>query len=162
PLFDAVRRSHPGQIEREPRRWDTRLGLLQTPWSPRDSVVRAAVHTGPNGDLDGYIIYRTEDSHDRRRPGSRLNLSELMALTQNPSVALWRFCSEMALIGEVRAGMRSPDEPLLWLLDNPRAAVTETHRGDLLWLRPLDIPRLLSTRRYATSGSLVIDVTDPI
>ena len=57
--------------------------------------------------------------------------------------------------------MRPPDEPLPWLLADPRAVLRQVRRSDLLWVRPLDVPALLAARRYQTSGQVVLEVDDP-
>jgi predicted acetyltransferase len=58
--------------------------------------------------------------------------------------------------------MRPTDEPLPWLLHNPRAALPKTQLADLLWLRPLDVPATLAARRYAAPARLVLEVSDPL
>jgi predicted acetyltransferase len=162
PVFDRFRKTRPGQIDREPVRWDTRLGLRETPWGPRDSVVRCAVHASTAGDVDGYVFYRSEELRVNGRFGTRLDVGELIALATEAYLALWRLCCEMDLVREVHAGMRCPDEPLQWLLDNPRAAVRETRRTDFLWVRTLDTPRFLASRRYLSEERLVVSVRDPL
>jgi predicted acetyltransferase len=162
PIFERFRRSRPGQIDRRPLRWDVILGLRQTPWQLRDSVLRCAIHTDASGEADGYLCYRTEDNRQNGMFGSRLDLAELIALTGDAYVGLWRFCCEMDLITEVRAAMRCPDEPLHWLLTDTRAAISERRRSDFLWVRALDTPRFLSHRQYACEERLVLDVSDPL
>jgi predicted acetyltransferase len=39
-------------------------------------------------------------------------------------------------------------------------ALRQSHYGDGLWLRLLDVPAALSARRYATTGELTLDVVD--
>ncbi|GAA3051060.1 hypothetical protein GCM10020000_35260 [Streptomyces olivoverticillatus] len=63
-------------------------------------------------------------------------------------------------ITRVKTGFRAPDDLLPHLLPDPRAARVTTH-ADYLWLRPLDVPAMLSARTYACPGTLVLDVTDP-
>jgi predicted acetyltransferase len=84
-----------------------------------------------------------------------------MALTPGATRGLWRFCCEMDLVSEVRATMRPIDDPIYWLLDDPRAAIRETRCTDYLWLLPLDVARLLGARRYSCENRLVLEVTDP-
>src|SRR5690606_26413847 len=40
--------------------------------------------------------------------------------------------------------------------------VRETHRFDFLWVRPLDVVAALQARTYATDGSVVLEVRDPL
>ena len=161
-LFERFRRETPGQIDRAEWLWDVRLGLRETPWRQRDKPVRCAVHLQPDGEADGYLFYVTEENRVPGRFAARMELSELVALTNDAYLSLFRFCCEVDLISDVRAVVRGPDEPLPWLMDNPRAAISESRRSDFLWLRTLDTPRFLSCRRYASAERLVIEVQDPL
>jgi predicted acetyltransferase len=161
-IFDQFRRGRPGQIDRAPQWWDPRLGLREAPWSTSDRPVRCAVFTDAAGDIQGYLIYRVEGSWERRLPQGKLEVVELMSLTSDAYLGLWRYCCEVDLVSQVTAAMRCVDEPLPWLLENPRAALPKTQRADLLWLRPLDVPATLAARRYAAEARLVLDVSDPL
>jgi predicted acetyltransferase len=59
----------------------------------------------------------------------------------------------------VKAGDRSVDEPLRWLLQDGRA-ITKDSQDDMLWLRILDVAKALSARTYRVAGTLVVHVTD--
>jgi len=162
-IFDQFRRGRPGQIDRHPASWDTRLGLREAPWATAaDHVLRCAVFSDAGGHIQGYLTYRVDGSWERRLPTGKLEVIELMSLTPDAYLGLWRFCCEVDLVSQVIAGMRCVDEPLPWLLYNPRAALPHTQRADLLWLRPLDVPATLSARRYVSQARLVIEVTDPL
>jgi predicted acetyltransferase len=90
-----------------------------------------------------------------------VDLAELITLSPEAYLALWRLCCEMDLVSEVHAAMRCPDEPLHWLLENPRAAMQETRRTDFLWVRTLDTARFLESRRYVCDDRLTFEVRDP-
>jgi predicted acetyltransferase len=161
-IFDRFRRDRPGQIDRPPTSWDIRLRLREAPWNRDQKPPRCAVFTTPDGQPEGYLLYRAEGHWDRHLPIGRLEVVELIALSRGAYVGLWRYCCDVDLIKEIEAGMRPVYEPLAWLLDNPRAALRQTMRADLLWLRPLDLPRTLAARRYLCEGRLVIEVNDPL
>jgi predicted acetyltransferase len=74
---------------------------------------------------------------------------------------IWRFLCEIDWTSTVKASPRPVDEPLPFLLVDGRA-VQETHRGDHIWLRLLDIPAVLGARRYRTTGHLVIEAVDDV
>jgi len=93
-------------------------------------------------------------------PRSKLQAADLITLTGDAYVGLWRYAAEIDLLGDITAEMRPPDEPLPHLLDNPRKAVEQIVRNDFLWLRTLDTPRTLAARRYASEGTLVLEVED--
>lgn len=53
------------------------------------------------------------------------------------------------------------DEPLRWMLTNPRA-LRVTRSSDNLWLRLLDVGAALEARSYDAAGRLVIAVDEPV
>jgi predicted acetyltransferase len=56
--------------------------------------------------------------------------------------------------------MRRLDEPVRWQIADYRAVTLEPR--DNLWLRILDVPAVLASRRYDTNGSVTVRVTDPL
>ena len=64
----------------------------------------------------------------------------------------------MDLVTNIRAPRRAADEPLLWMLADPRRL--EQSSIDASWLRLVDVPAALSGRTYAAEGSLVLEVRD--
>jgi predicted acetyltransferase len=161
-IFDQVRRRRPGQIGRQPGWWDARLGAREAPWASSNHSLRCAVFLDARGQILGYVTYRVEGSWDRRLPKAKLEVLELMSLTPDAYLGLWRFCCEMDLVSQVTAGLRSVEEPLPWLLHNPRAALPHIQQTDFLWLRPLDVPATLAARRYASAARLVLEVKYPL
>jgi predicted acetyltransferase len=61
----------------------------------------------------------------------------------------------------VKVGLRPVDDPTPLALADGRAARL-TDRSDHTWVRLLDVPAALAARRYATTGSLVVEVDDPL
>jgi predicted acetyltransferase len=162
-IFEHVRRGFPGQIDRHPLRWDARLGLIQAPWREEQDALRCALYTPPHSnDPSGYALYRAKGDWQHHVPTGRVEIEELMVLDAEAYLGLWRYCAEIDLVGEVTAELRRPNEPLPWLLANPRKALSELARSDFLWLRALDTQRLLSARRYAAQDRLVLEVADPL
>jgi len=157
-IFDEVRRHRPGEIARRALRWDMNLGLTELPGRPtwKGWVV---VHRTGDGRPDGYVRYHVEDLWVDRQPASTLVLDELAGVSPAVEADLWRFALEVDNIATVRAGTRSPDDILPWLLTDRRAA-RMTERNDFVWLRILDVPGLLAGRAYDRSGSVVLEVVD--
>jgi predicted acetyltransferase len=162
-IFDHVRRTCPGQIDRDPVRWDTRVGLSPSPWRDPNDILRCAAYTADGSQTpSGYVLYRARGDWHNHVPTGRIEVEELMALDGDAYLGLWRYCAEIDLVSEVTADLRRPREPLSWLLADPRKALQETSHSDFLWLRALDTPRLLEARRYAAAERLVLDVDDPL
>ena len=112
-----------------------------------------------DGRLDGYVGYEVvavdPPSHDPRR----LVLHELCALTPSAYLALWDFLLGVDLTAELVARGRPVDEPIKWMLAEPRQ-LRCTWSGDRSWLRLIDVGRCLSARRYPAAGTFVIAVHD--
>lgn len=105
-----------------------------------------------NGRLDGYVTYRTS------RPA--LIVNELMAATTAANAALWRFCFDMDLMERTEAVKRPVDDPMPWLLADPRRLHRSTRDG--LWVRIVDVAAALPLRRYPENDRLVLAVQDEL
>ena len=118
-------------------------------------------HEDAGGEPDGYASYRFKHSWgDDGIPQGSLVVTELVAATADAYAALWRYCLDMDLAATVTATCRAPDEPLRWLLADPRQLRT-TAVMDFLWLRLLDVSACLAARGYAAEGALVLEVHEP-
>ena len=112
-----------------------------------------------DGEPLGYARYRTREEEDNNAPAGVLAVQELMAATDSAYVGLWHYLFGVDLIGTIQARIRPVDEPLYWMLADPRRLVRSPN--DSLWVRVVDVPAALEARRYASDISLVIAVRDP-
>ena len=104
-----------------------------------------------DGRLDGYVAYRSN------RPS--VVISELMAATREAAAALWRFCFDLDLMSVTEAIKRPLDDPLPWMLADPRRLQRTIRDG--VWLRVVNVAAALEQRRYAQPGGLTLRVSDP-
>jgi predicted acetyltransferase len=112
-----------------------------------------------DGRAQGYVTYRIHENWDDGLPGHTLSVEELVALNAEVRARLWQFCFDVDLVRVVSAGNVPVDEPLWWMLDDPRRLrVKGVH--DLLWVRMLDVETALSARTYASDAVVVIEVVD--
>ena len=105
-----------------------------------------------NGRIDGYAIYRSS------RP--TIMVTELMATTREATAALWRFCFDLDLMSNTEAIKRPMDDPLPWMLLDPRRLQRTVRDG--VWLRVVDARAALAQRRYADAGRLTLEVRDDL
>ena len=160
-VWEGHRGRSAGEISRDERAWDFRYGLLQIPGLPEPKPLFHVLAEDPAGNPVGLVRYQTEYQETARVPAAELTVHELVAATEAAELMLWHHLLSVDLIGTIKAGDRPVDEPLPWWLANARSA-RPTERSDMLWLRPLDVPRLLSERSYWTTGSVVLEVADPL
>lgn len=158
PVYEAVRATRPGWLTRTDAWWEAILGEVRTWKGGGPAWVAVAEPEDPaGGGPVGYVVYERV-SVGEGHPG-RVEVRELVAVDDGTEAALWRYCLELDLVGEVVAAC-PPDDPLRWWLADPRQ-VRVLHRRDGLWVRLLDVAAALSARRYRHDGTLVVEVHDP-
>jgi predicted acetyltransferase len=117
-----------------------------------------AAHESMTGEADGWVSYRyNQQTWPAGIPRHQVVVQDLVATDAAVHAALWRFVLDLDLVEEVSAPQRPVDEPLRWLLADPRRLRT-TEVGDHLWVRILDIPAALAARGYGAEERLVIEV----
>jgi predicted acetyltransferase len=151
-IYERLRVRQPGTVTRSDKWWDF---LFLDHASRRDGATALfhAVHP------DGYVSYRVEAHHRGGFMMNRVLVRELVALTPEAYASLWRFLLGLDLADEVEWTRASRDEPLRWMVDDPRRVGTEFVDDDV-WLRLIDVEGAFAARRYATDDGLVVDVDD--
>ncbi|WP_411071166.1 GNAT family N-acetyltransferase [Streptomyces sp. cmx-4-25] len=147
-----------GVTDRTERTWaqGTGLGFQLDPWTEP----YYAVYRSESGEPEGFVSYRTDDKwDDAKQPVNTATVRDLVAVTPAAERALWLYLCSLDWVTTVRSGYRAPDDPLPDLLPDPRAARTVSH-ADMLWVRVLDVPRLLEGRAYPVADALVLEVRD--
>jgi predicted acetyltransferase len=159
-IYDAYAAGQPGEIERIDRRWDGDLGIEDAPGRPRWNG-QVAIHRDDAGTPDGYVRFHGEEHWDDMVPDHRLIIDELHGATLAAEIDLWRHLAQMDLTASIEGEVRREHEPIKWHLSDPRAARV-TGVADFLWVRVLDVPRVLAERTYERDGALVLEVTDQV
>ena len=150
-LPEVFRRStidRPGVFQRPLHHWERDSQAPEHKQGGPGGLFYAAYENG--GTLDGYVTYRIT--------GTTLVVNELMAATKEANAALWRFCFDVDRITSTEALKRPVDDPLPWMLADPRRLQRSTRDG--LWVRLIDVRTSLELRRYMLSGHLVLEITD--
>ena len=147
-VFQRSTKDRPGMFQREQHHWE------------RDSRAQEHSQGGPgglfyvayeeNGRIDGYATYRSTRT--------TLVVNELMAATQEATAALWRFCFDVDRMSTTEALKRPVDDPLPWMLADPRRLQRSTRDG--VWVRIVDARAALELRRYLREDRLVLGVKD--
>ncbi|WP_106814415.1 GNAT family N-acetyltransferase [Microbacterium timonense] len=156
-VHERVRRSAPGEIQVPGSHWDGFAGT--NPAAEKTTEKRAVQYTDTAGEVRGAAVYAVRE-HDEDFTKGTVTVHYLVAETRDAYAALWRFLLELDLVAEVRAGELSVDEPLLWMIADQRAAKVTV--SDHQYVRVLDVPAALESRRFGAAGRLLLDVSDPI
>jgi predicted acetyltransferase len=157
-VHEEGRRRRPGEISRLAAWWDR---YFDDPEKDREGGGGQfhAVHESARGRPDGWVTYRYHSSWGHGLPAHRVDLRGLVALDPMAHASLWGYLLELDLVGELTAAVLPVDEPLRWLLADPRQ-MRVTDAGDHLWVRLIDVPRALAARGYSADVQLVLDVRD--
>ena len=157
-IFERHDRDRAGTINRAPIRWahPRMYGPLPEGETPPPEIY--LVHEDPKGKLDGALAYEILDRDSWWEKPGHIEVHDLFG-SPTAYVALWRYVLGVDLVRGVKAGMRMPDEPVRWMLADPRRL--EMKLVDQLWLRVLDVPVALSARTYGRPARIVLDVADP-
>jgi predicted acetyltransferase len=156
-VYDRVRTTRPGMVDRDERWWNAIFLDIE---SYREDATPYfwAVFEGQG--LDGYVVYRVKESRDSRGQfDSILLIEELVWATHDAYVGLWNYCFGVDLIGHIKGWKRPIDEPLLYMLTEPRAFGLQVRDGT--WIRLVEVGPALEARRYATEGRLLLGIEDP-
>ena len=154
-VYDRVRRRRPGML------------ALSGSWSdwrwferPRDEGSKPfhVIHRDREGRPDGYVVYTVKHEWPDTVAALQVEIRELIAETPDSYADLWRYVLDIDLVAGVDAFNRPADEPLLWLVSEPRRL--RMRMGDALWIRLVDVPGALPLRGYAVPDRVVFDVQD--
>ncbi|MEU4560407.1 GNAT family N-acetyltransferase [Actinoplanes sp. NPDC023936] len=157
-VYEQLRPVKVGWSSRDDRWWRYVLSDLK---EKRDGAtpLRAVVHDGPDGPT-GYALWRVKDDWNGHGPNGDVQVREVVADDPETYQALWRFLLGVDLSRTVSYRLGALDEPLQYLVDEPRRLGASV--GDGLWIRLVDLPAALAARRYATEVDVVLEVSDPI
>ena len=158
-IYDSLRHRQPGAVTRSPAMWQS---YLADPPLERGGATRMfhVVHETVAGTADGYVTYRVKAEFEGATALNAVHVVEVLAADPGVYRALWRFVLDTDLCHTVSCERGRVEEPLRWLLSDPRRFKVD-ELFDFLWLRLLDVPRALAARRYAAAGQVVLEITDP-
>ena len=160
PFHDRFRPGQPGMFGRSPEWWEARVFSDFSSRRGGATAARWAVVDGDDG-IDGYAKYRTKHAPgDDGHSGAELVITDFLAGSPESWASLWAFLLSHDLVAKFIAKLRSPDDPIFDLLAGPRRAQTEVDDG--IWVRVMDIPAALTSRRYQGDFAGVLEVHDPM
>ena len=157
-VHDAMRIHRVGWSSRPGYWWDY---LLADTDAMRDgaTTMRGVVYETADGPV-GYALWRVKSDWDSHGPAADVRVTELVAGDPGVYAALWKFLFGTDLARTASYDFASVDEPLQFMVDEPRKL--GRRYADALWIRLVDLPAALEARRYATPVDAVFEVTDPV
>lgn len=149
-IYEQMRQQTTGAVDRSPGRWRYELFDEERVRARASSMFFAICEEA--GEQTGYVAYRMRRVGDTDM--GTLEVSEQVSVTDTAHATMWRFLLNFDLVGKIIAVNRPADDPLWWMLSDPRRLNRKSH--DALWLRLLDIPKALEARTYNADGRLKI------
>jgi predicted acetyltransferase len=159
-VYDLALAERPGLYARTEPWWDRLLTDLHSDGEPSRPIrcVLAEDDSGPRG----YAVFTSAErwDEDAGLPRGVLEVSEAITTDPAATAALWHNLLSRDLVSEFRARMRPVDDPLLYLLADPRRVRSLVSDG--LWVRLVDVGRALAQRHYTSPVDVVIEVADEL
>jgi predicted acetyltransferase len=159
-VYELALAERPGMYARSEPWWDRLIGNLD-PDAARERPMRCLLAEDDSGPR-GYALYTTRSRWDQQTglPDGVLEVHE--AVTSDPAAEalLWADLFSRDLTNEFHARLRPTDDPLLYLLADPRRLRPLVIDG--LWVRLVDVGAAMAQRHYACPVDVVIEVTDDL
>jgi predicted acetyltransferase len=143
-------------------RWDryrlTRAGEISRSRAWQNQILH---HIGGSGVIavhdDGYVTWSIEEDWNDGHARHTMLIRDFAASTPQAHAALWQTVLSSDLVGTIKSRVLPEDDPISWLLTNPRVVRT-TDLNDGVWCRPQRLDACFAARRYGIVSSLVLDV----
>ena len=147
----------PGALDRPDVFWERDL-MDRSEDRKGAPAVRYALRYAAGGELDGYARFKVSAPWSGDLPDGEVEILELDAADAQARAALWRFFFDLDLVRRFRVHGVVVDEPLRYLLADPRTLTSTL--TDSTYVRIVDLPRALSSRRYGADLDVVVQVSD--
>jgi predicted acetyltransferase len=154
-LYRKFRAERTGYLHRGREMWNA--NVLAPP--PANGQLNKIIYE-ESGEPLGYVIYTVEPAQDGGRPGpsNRLVIRDLIWLTASAYRAIWSYFANMDVIGNIIWGRVPSDDPLPYLLLEPRMLRITSSDGILG--RIVDVEQALPQRCYNEEGTLTFEIVD--
>lgn len=156
-IYDQVFPDLPGRMDRPQPWWDYRIHDNDERRKDTGSI-RFALHHEPDGTPSGFAVYRPKSDWSATGPNGTLHIEEVRATNPRAYARIWRFLLEIDLVRSITFDGAAVDEPLRYLLADPRALQCAVVDG--IFVRVVEVDRALALRRYAAPIDIVVDVRD--
>ena len=153
-LYQDFCRERTGYLHRSAERWNELL--MGTPVKGR---VAGKVIYREAGTPKGYLLYSLEATGPGF-PNQKITVYDLTYLNMPAYHALWNYLTGLDLIGTINWSNIPQDDPLPFLLLDPRKVIP-TVRGGIMG-RIVDIERALTMRNYPTTARLTFEIRDEL
>jgi predicted acetyltransferase len=158
PVYDRLRARVPGMIERNHGWWVHRFRHLDSEHHREGfGPMFFALHEGPEGP-DAYAVYRVKLQEEDGIDAGIVQVVEAVTTTHDSVIPMWSYLFGIDLVATIEFWNRPPDDPLFLSVLDLRHLRLKIIDG--MWVRLIDVPAALSSRRYGAEGRVVFDLQD--
>ncbi len=151
-VFDAFHARQRGSVQWPTQYDDIHSGAFDFNGGGENRKIRTALHLDADGTVDGFAVFKHGEDYS-------LTVEEMIALSPDAQLGLWDFLAHVDRVRKVTFNLAHPEDPLRWALaDVDRLKVTGSRH--FLWLRVLDVARVLAARPWTDDGTVVLEVED--
>lgn len=141
--WDRFRHLRAAEIDRSPAWHRARIG-------DQGAAATFVLHD------DGFAAWKVTAKWNEGHPAHELEVLDLAAATPEAHATLWNAVLSVDLVGTVRSRILAPDDPLPFLLVDPRLVRT-IDLNDFVWCLPRDVVACFAARTYGTDDELVVE-----
>lgn len=155
-LYRTFRERRTGYLHRGAAMWEA--GVLAPPASGDRLTILIYEE---EGQPLGYLVFTSGPSTPvGNGPAQQIQVRDLCWLTPAAYRACWDHLARFDLVNRITWAVVPPDDPLPYLLLEPRMLHDESRDG--IYGRVIDVDRAFAGRGYGTEGSLTFGVVDPV
>ena len=158
--WERLRLGRVGELSRPDWVWSDWFFELEQEASRANAALFIAACSPQRGRIQGFTAYYLEENWERGYPEHTLQVREVVGSPPARS-RLWSYLLQLDLVGTLAVQTAPLDEPLRWMLRDPRRLRTK-NTADGLYVRVFDVPKALTQRGYRGRGRVVLDVEDPL
>ncbi len=158
--WERLRLERAGELSRPDWVWADWFFELEQEASRANAALFIAVCSSQHERIEGFTAYYLEENWERGYPEHTLQVREVVGSPAARS-RLWSYLLQLDLVGTLAVQTAPLDEPLRWMLRDPRRLRTK-RTADGLYVRLFDVPKALAQRGYRGTGRVVLEVEDPL
>ena len=129
--------------------------------SPPSKAVTTRISYWEDENPLGYVVYTAErDRRPDQAMGQTLTILDLAWLSVPAYYAIWEYLAKMDLVNDIFWYWVPPDDPLRYLMLEPRQLNVKC--GDGFLARIVDVERALPLREYPREAELIFEVVDDL
>ncbi len=159
-VYDLAHRQNHGSVGRHDLAWRRSFALMDhRPEYEWKGFI--AVSYNEAGEADGYVRFTLSTDWSSERPDATIAVDELVTTTEAAHYRIWKFLTTYGWVRKIVVHETRVDDAIRLLVADQRR-VQQTKRCDHLWVRVLDVKKVLESRSYCEVGEVTFTIRDDL